>query len=416
MNKDENFYLLKNTLKNDIKNKIIKNIIIIYLFSFTTLLISYYFFKNLLSKITFREVSLFKNQSQILKIGYILFIGYLCMDIYSYYKSISVISEIKILFLYTSLLIFFYSENIYNNYLKYILLIFLFLYLAIKTFVMPIISCTIVIVSIEWLIKRRINFVVLIIFLATFYFTNLTKSIHRNNLQIYSNTTSNVTLFENTKIFIKYSVHKKSFVSSDANLNSQIDITPSSKIDSLISKPVIYTSEQQFESLYRRISMSTQTLVHSIFYDEIIKNYNGKTIKFAFYSFIPSAVWHSKPSFEYANKFGRDLNFLIKSDYKTSINIPLITELYINYYFKGLFFGMCLFGLLISITEFLISIFLRKDKIFSFILIASTFSFTYIDTSAIYIVNGFIVKLIFLFVIVWTLNIILNILKGDKFK
>ena len=47
---------------------------------------------------------------------------------------------------------------------------------------------------------------------------------------------------------------------------------------------------------------------------------------------------------------------------------------------------MFLFALLISLIEFFISIYLNKDKIFSFILIA-LFSFTYIETAAIFIVN-----------------------------
>ena len=119
---------------------------------------------------------MFQNQSQILKIGYILYVGYLIMDINSYFKNVSVISELKILFIYTSLLIIFYSKNNYNKLIKYLLVFLLFGYLSLKTFVMPVISCTILILSIEWLIKKKINVVILTIFLFTFYFINLTKS------------------------------------------------------------------------------------------------------------------------------------------------------------------------------------------------------------------------------------------------
>ena len=109
----------------------------------------------MLSKIKLGDISLFQNQSQILKIGYILYAGYLIMDINSYFKNVSVISELKILFIYTSLLIIFYSDNNYNKLIKYLLVFLLFVYLSLKTFVMPVISCTILILSIEWLIKIK---------------------------------------------------------------------------------------------------------------------------------------------------------------------------------------------------------------------------------------------------------------------
>ena len=57
---------------------------------------------------------------------------------------------------------------------------------------MPVISCTILILSIEWLIKK-INVVILTIFLFTFYFINLTKSFHRQNLEIYKYDTNSIT-------------------------------------------------------------------------------------------------------------------------------------------------------------------------------------------------------------------------------
>ena len=355
---------------------------------------------------------MFQNQSQILKIGYILYVGYLIMDINSYFKNVSVISELKILFIYTSLLIIFYSDNNYNKLIKYLLVFLLFGYLSLKTFVMPVISCTILILSIEWLIKKKINVVILTIFLFTFYFINLTKSFHRQNLEIYKYDTNSITFIENAKIFISYSSQKKTvkeFKFDKNQFGEDVLKHKGLKINQ-------YSSALQFQSLFRRISMSTQTLVHVIFYDDIAQGYEGKTLKFALYSLVPSVVWENKPSFIIANQFGRDFNFLYKDDYKTSINIPFITELYLNYYFKGIIIGMFLFGLLISLIEFFISIYFNKDKIFSFILIASTFSFTYIETAAIFIVNGFVVKLAVLLIIIYCLKIILDNFNRLKLK
>ena len=63
---------------------------------------------------------------------------------------------------------------------------------------MPVISCTILILSIEWLIKNKINVVILMIFLLTFYFINLTKSFHRQNLE-----NINMTLAQSTSLKIQ---------------------------------------------------------------------------------------------------------------------------------------------------------------------------------------------------------------------
>ena len=54
--------------------------------------------------------------------------------------------------------------------------------------------------------------------------------------------------------------------------------------------------------------------------------------------------------------------------------------------------------------------------LFSFILIASTFSFTYIETAAIFIVNGFVVKLVVLLIIIYCLKIILDNFNRLKVK
>ena len=263
------------------KNKIISLTLKIYLISLIIFISSYYFFRLLLSKIKLGDISLFQNQSQILKIGYILYAGYLIMDINSYFKNVSVISELKILFIYTSLLIIFYSDNNYNKLIKYLLVFLLFVYLSLKTFVMPVISCTILILSIEWLIKNKINVVILTIFLLTFYFINLTKSFHRQNLEKYKYDTSSINFIENTKIFINYSSQKtvKGF-EFDKNQFGEVVLKPKGlRINQ-------YSSAHQFQSLFRRISMSTQTLVHIIFYNDIAQSYEGKTLKLLY------TVWY----------------------------------------------------------------------------------------------------------------------------
>ena len=157
----------------------------------------------------------------------------------------------------------------------------------------------------------------------------------------------------------------------------------------------------------KRLAMPSITLVHTLQFNDVAESYIGKTILFPFYSLVPSVIWKNKPSFNFGNKFGHDFYFLHDIDFKTSVNIPLITELYLNHYYKGLLIGMLLFGFLISLVEFLISKFFNKDNILQLIFIACTFSFTYLETSAIFIINGFSTKLIFMLTFVFIINKIL---------
>ena len=84
--KDENINTFDQNVFFETKNKIISLTLKIYLISLIIFISSYYFFRLLLSKIKLGDISLFQNQSQILKIGYILYAGYLIMDINSYFK------------------------------------------------------------------------------------------------------------------------------------------------------------------------------------------------------------------------------------------------------------------------------------------------------------------------------------------
>jgi len=72
-------------------------------------------------------------------------------------------------------------------------------------------------------------------------------------------------------------------------------------------------------------------------------------------SLIPRILWKSKPSSEVGKEFSIKYEFN-PSDNPTSINLPWVAELYLNFSFFGLFFGMFLIGIFIAILTKLVSV------------------------------------------------------------
>ena len=440
------------------KNLIIDKVLLIYIFSITTLIASYYFFRNLLDKIKSENTIFFKDQNHIEKIGYILFFLFFALDYFSYSKNVAIVSEIKTVIIYTSVLfLFLQSDNGFKSSLKYFLISFLLLYYVPKTFIAPIINISILILLLDWFLRKKINFLILGIFFVTFFIVMQTKTFHRYNLERYNTNTENITIKENLIIYTKYSIKKmlidkgkhlqklsierktiKKDVSSQLeaikeDVSSQLevimeDISSQLELEDVSSQLELEDVSSQLEAIkedvspqvvqkpffdvkaighLKRLAMPSITLVHTLQFNDVAESYIGKTILFPFYSLVPSVIWKNKPSFNFGNKFGHDFYFLHDIDFKTSVNIPLITELYLNHYYKGLLIGMLLFGFLISLVEFLISKFFNKDNILQLIFIACTFSFTYLETSAIFIINGFSTKLIFMLTFVFIINKIL---------
>ena len=389
------------------KDLIIDKVLLIYTFSITTLLASYYFFRNLLGKIKSENIIFFKDQNHIEKIGYILFFLFFFLDYFSYSKNVAIVSEIKTVIIYTSVLfLFLQSNNGFKSSLKYFLISFLLLYYIPKTFIAPIINISILILLIDWFLRKKINFLILGIFFVAVFILMETKTFHRYNLERYNPNTTNITFKENLIIYKKYSINKI-LIDEGRVLIDEGRLVPKIKGDDSTELEPFFDINSSITTHLRRLAMPSTTLVHVLQFNDVAESYIGKTILFPFYSLVPSVIWKNKPSFNFGNKFGHDFNFLHNIDFKTSINIPLITELYLNLYYKGLLIGMLVFGFMIALTELLISKFFNKDNILQLIFIACTFSFTHLETSAIFIINGFPTKLIFMLTFVFIINKIL---------
>ena len=72
-------------------------------------------------------------------------------------------------------------------------------------------------------------------------------------------------------------------------------------------------------------------------------------------SFIPRVLWKNKPKSEVGREFSVKYGFNEQGNL-TSINLPWVAELYLNFSFFGLFFGMFLIGAFIALLNKLVSV------------------------------------------------------------
>jgi O-antigen polysaccharide polymerase Wzy-like protein len=60
---------------------------------------------------------------------------------------------------------------------------------------------------------------------------------------------------------------------------------------------------------------------------------------------IPRLLWHDKPTFQYDNLFGRMAGYLQPTDYRTTVKINYLGELYLDFGYIGLLVGMFVYGI-----------------------------------------------------------------------
>lgn len=81
---------------------------------------------------------------------------------------------------------------------------------------------------------------------------------------------------------------------------------------------------------------------------ETVPYWGGATIKPLLTSWIPRPLWPSKPKEQAGNAFGHRYEMLWKGDFETSVNLPWLTEFYVNFGTVGLGLGMSLVGLVLA--------------------------------------------------------------------
>tara|TARA_B110000027_G_C16082109_1_gene284126 strand:- start:783 stop:1442 length:660 start_codon:yes stop_codon:yes gene_type:complete len=156
---------------------------------------------------------------------------------------------------------------------------------------------------------------------------HLFKYEHRKNLQSYQNSSNSE----------KFSMYKNS-------------------INSIISQ----------NSFKNNIQNNLQRISHPLNSFAIIKKrtpaeipfWNGYSYKLLVSKVIPRILWKDKPSDTIGNQVGKRYRVLNPSDNRTSWNLPVINEFYVNFGNTGLIIGT----FLLSIFMYLISVIFKSSK------------------------------------------------------
>ena len=77
---------------------------------------------------------------------------------------------------------------------------------------------------------------------------------------------------------------------------------------------------------------------------DMVPYWEGETYTFLFASVIPRFLWPEKPEAGFGNEFGRRYRFIHPRNYDTTINVPWLTEFYMNFGAPGVIAGMALVG------------------------------------------------------------------------
>ncbi len=83
----------------------------------------------------------------------------------------------------------------------------------------------------------------------------------------------------------------------------------------------------------------------------IVPYWGGTTYSNLLTSYIPRALWPDKPIENIGNVFGKRYKYLNRNDNSTSVNLPWMVEMYVNFGTSGVLIGMPLVGMFLAFLE-----------------------------------------------------------------
>lgn len=202
-------------------------------------------------------------------------------------------------------------------------------------------------IVIFWSEKKRIPLGLISILLVVLLVFNPVKSEYRrtawNNSQ-YSSWLDKAELFINLS-----SDHYNDIQTQNKNF-----------FDSVISP---FVSRTSYITIFSKVIEDTPSRV---------PYWNGETYIPLLTSYIPRFLWPDKPVSSVGNDFGQRYGYLKKTDKLTSLNLPWIVELYVNFGSYGVLMGMTLIGIFLA---FLDTKFNRKNTNFLELVFGATILF-----------------------------------------
>lgn len=113
--------------------------------------------------------------------------------------------------------------------------------------------------------------------------------------------------------------------------------------------------------------------------------WNGSSYSPIFTKFIPRAFYPSKPEENMGQRFGKTYRVLRQTDNSTSMNTPILAEMYMNFGYNGIYIGMFLFGLMFIFLDKVLNnrkvskenMIVNMAILFPLIILESNFSLVY---------------------------------------
>jgi hypothetical protein len=307
---------------------------------FVLVFLFFYFFGYFLVNSFFRKKFLFELQflkkiklNKILLLAFVFFFIKFFSFFFPILKSLPSINQTLIPLGYFSFA-FFYFYLIKENsifILKLLIIVCMFLIffgeIISSNSLMYSLNCLMIIMIIYYIFKRKIPWLLLIFFIFIIIISPLKNILRNGNLYHYK--INNIQQLKEVK----------------------------ESIDELNSNKVKESIDQLNSNTGAARALNTYFIYHFVLL-KVPEKYpyiKESTYSHLLTSLIPRVLWKSKPSSEVGREFSIKYEFHPKGN-TTSINLPWVAELYLNFSFFGLFFGMFLIGIFIAILTKLVSV------------------------------------------------------------
>ncbi|WP_202950693.1 O-antigen polysaccharide polymerase Wzy [Pseudanabaena sp. PCC 6802] len=230
-----------------------------------------------------------------------------------------------------------------------------------------------------WYERKRIP-VILISVLAILYL-GLAPAKAEYRAQTWNDAGADLNPIQKVQLFVNLAIeHHQKYT---FNFDSRVQATPKTSV------------------LDQAAERSAQIVVLSKVMEDtprVIPYWNGKTYLPLLTSFIPRIVWPDKPELRVGNEFGKRYNYLNANDFTTSFNLPWIVEMYANFGYWGVIFGMSLAGIFLSLIEAKLND-SRMSALEFIVGCAASFSLVYQESNFALMIGGLIPLIVSMYIL-----------------
>ncbi|MDM9379617.1 hypothetical protein QUB80_02730 [Chlorogloeopsis sp. ULAP01] len=184
-----------------------------------------------------------------------------------------------------------------------------------------------------WYERKKIPIVLIAILIVLYLAFNPVKSDYRSLTWGDNRPQGQLNLIERLELFINLAVeYHQQYTFNDSPVQSAPKISATDKVIERSAQIVLLSDVMESSP-------------------EIVPYWNGETYFPLLTSYIPRAVWPEKPVLNTGNEFGRRYKIIDVNDFVTSVNLPMLVEMYVNFGSWGVIIGMPLLGFLLALID-----------------------------------------------------------------